>query len=234
MAVECYLERGKPFRAAISSTQGFFAPISVPDIKNAKVIIIGESRTDTLSYSVVVEQNKMFNYNSIALVDTGLNSIYRLVVIDSVGKKITATTQFLANPKLNAISWNYDTDSNAALTIYVADNPLTEDYYRVLVNKDSINSESKATFLYVDNTSVNPGTLEASLVTSHRFSKGDSVIVRVYALSKEYYSFLNSVELAKQVNGNPFVQPAQVVSNIMGGFGIFTSLQYVQKSVRIK
>ena len=62
---------------------------------------------------------------------------------------------------------------------------------------------------------MNPSTLEASLVTPYRFSKGDSVIVRVYALSKDYYSFLNSVELAKQVNGNPFVQPAQVVSNII-------------------
>jgi hypothetical protein len=67
-----------------------------------------------------------------------------------------------------------------------------------------------------------------------KFNKGDSIIVRVFALNRDYYLFLNSVELAKQVNGNPFVQPAQVVSNINGGFGIFTCLQYVTKGMRIK
>jgi len=234
LAVECYIEAGKPLKAAITTTQGFFDPLSIPDVKNARVIIATDNHVDTLKYSISVSSNKGFNYESSAVADSIIGTEYRLTVIDSLGKAITAVTKRKSSPPLPDISYSFAADSSVSLTIQFSDNPVTQDYYRVLVNKDSLTTELKASFLFQDIVRVNPATNEATLSTLNKFAKGDSLIVRVFTLNKDYYQFLNSVELAKQVNGNPFVQPAQVITNIQGGFGIFTSLQYVTKGIKIQ
>ncbi len=49
---------------------------------------------------------------------------------------------------------------------------------------------------------------------------GDIYYLEVLAISKEYYLYLQSVDSYNNSNGNPFAEPAQIVSNVNNGYGM--------------
>ena len=61
----------------------------------------------------------------------------------------------------------------------------------------------------------------------------DTVIVHLYHINKEWYDFLITVRKAKAGSSGPFVEPVNVISNVEGGLGIFTTLNSDFDSIRI-
>jgi hypothetical protein len=53
-------------------------------------------------------------------------------------------------------------------------------------------------------------------------------------LTEEHHNFKESVNNAQSSNGNPFGQPANIITNLTGGLGIFTALNFSEKNIVIK
>ncbi|MFO0434414.1 MAG: DUF4249 family protein, partial [Sphingobacteriaceae bacterium] len=70
--------------------------------------------------------------------------------------------------------------------------------------------------------------------TGYAFNPGDTVTARLYHLTEEHNSFTESVNNAQASNGNPFGQPANIITNLTGGIGVFTTLNFMEKNVIIQ
>ena len=58
--------------------------------------------------------------------------------------------------------------------------------------------------------------------TKYSFVRKDIVLLRLSHVDQQTYKFWRSVERMKDANSNPFSEPMNLVSNIDGGFGIWT------------
>ncbi len=227
LAVEGYVEPGKPIRVLVTETKSFFDPIGIPEIKDATVIISENGKPDTLKYGYTSANDKIWNYYTDKIADTTSGNTYTIKVLDIKGRVITATDILPKQPQIISYTYDYRSDSNISMKIILA--PTTEpSYYRVLYHNDSIIGDPVQSYLFEDFSRINPNTGNIEITTPYRWRKGEVCIVRVFRLSKAYYNFLNSVEQAKSINGNPFVQPTQVISNVNNGFGIFAAISYKQ------
>jgi hypothetical protein len=99
------------------------------------------------------------------------------------------------------------------------------------VQRDSVNNRAEIDYAADDNLSNGQA---AAFGTGYDFEKDDTVFVSLYHLEKPYYDFFNSVEAARDANGNPFAQPASVISTVQGGYGVFTNLVYDRKMIILK
>jgi len=57
--------------------------------------------------------------------------------------------------------------------------------------------------------------------TADYFHQGDTIIIKFCSIDQPHFEFLSSFEIASFNNGNPFVAPAQVQTNIEGGLGVW-------------
>ncbi|MFY8034240.1 MAG: DUF4249 domain-containing protein [Flexibacteraceae bacterium] len=227
LAVEGYVEPGKPIRVLVTETKSFFDPIGIPEIKDATVIISENGKPDTLKYGYTTANDKIWNFYTDKIADTTSGNTYTIKVLDAQGRLITATDIMQKKPQI--ISYNYDINEANFVSMKIVLAPTREpSYYRVLYHNDSIIGDPVQSYLFEDFNRINPKTGNIEITTPYRWRKGEVCIVRIFRLSKAYYNFLNSVEQAKSINGNPFVQPTQVISNINNGFGIFATIRYEQ------
>jgi hypothetical protein len=227
LAVEGYVEPGKPIRVLVTETKSFFDPIGIPEIKDATVIISENGKPDTLKYGYTTANDKIWNYYTDKIADTASGNTYTIKVLDTKGRVITATDILPKKPQIISYTYAYRSDSNISMKIILA-STAEPSYYRVLYHNDTIVGEPVQSYLFEDFTRINPSTGKIEITTPYRWRKGEVCIVRVFRLSKAYFNFLNSVEQAKSINGNPFVQPTQVISNVNNGFGIFAAISYKQ------
>ena len=65
----------------------------------------------------------------------------------------------------------------------------------------------------------------------YNYKVGDVLVCRLYNISKEYYDFLETMDDASSAASNPIARPARIISNVTGGFGIFTAVTYEEKIV---
>ena len=227
LAVEGYVEPGKPIRVLVTETKSFFDPIGIPEISNATVIITENGIPDTLIYGLISENDKVWNYYSDKNFDTTSGNSYTIKVLDKQGRIVSASDVLQKKPEI--ISSTYDIkDSNSVSMKIVLAQTVQPSYYRVLYHNDSIIGEPVQSYLFEDFTRRNPNTGNIEVTTPYRWRKGEKCVVRIFKLSKAYFNFLNSVEQAKSINGNPFVQPTQVISNIDNGFGVFATIRFKQ------
>ena len=80
---------------------------------------------------------------------------------------------------------------------------------------------------------LNDGT-NFTLGTSYIFDPGDRLFVTLYHFDRPYYLFRQSVNDARNANGNPFSQPSAIKSTVEGGIGVFTILSYERKRLYIR
>ena len=231
LVVECYLEKDKPYRMAVSESASYFASPELPDVNYATVRISSQGKVNELSYKIEVDEKyrKAFNYSSTNVFQPAPNEEYQLEVTDNQGRKVTGKTKFLPQVPIKEVEWKYGEDSlKAFLLIRFEDDPDVENYYRLQVHKDSLNSNSELDFSFNDDFKTGS---EITIGTGYNYEYGDTVYVTVYNIEKNYYDFLESVENAANANGNPFAQPARVKSTVEGGIGVFTTLVYDRKRI---
>jgi hypothetical protein len=233
--VECYLEKGKPFRMLLTESSSYFDTLAETTIKRATVVISDGRRRDTLKYNPMydLEYSKLYNFRNLRNLLPDTQAIYTLEVTDEKGRKMTGATRFLPTPKIDSIRWVFRTpsdpkDSAVSLRIWVKDAPQVENYYRLIVNVDSLDGGSNLDISLQDKLFDGKSF---PIGTSFRFKQNDTVNFRLYNIEKSYYDFLESVEDAQRSNGNPFVQPASAKSMVQGGFGTFTTLSGTQRQV---
>jgi len=235
LIVEGYLESGKPYRVAVHESAGYFDPPTAPLVPDAKVLITHNGRRIELEYKPKLDSKSGFIYthSSSEIMAGEPGDVYTIEVTDDSGRKITGSTTILPVVPIDTVEWRFNEkeEREALLLTSFQDDVNTSNYYRYITNLDSLNNGSEQD-IYTSDELTNGERV--SFGSAYSFDPGDTVIIRLYNIEKQYYEFLASTSNAKDANGNPFAQPSRIMSSVQGGMGIFTNLAVHQRTVIIE
>lgn len=231
LVVECYLEPGRPIRASVLESSAYFDEPVPPLVPDAEVYITThEGKRIQLNYKpVLVSSNGRFYTHTSTEIMTGEpGQTYYLEVVDGKGRKLTGYTKIQPKVPIDEVEWKFNDKDKAYLLTSFYDNASTDNYYRYLTHIDSLSAGSDRDLLTSDELT---NGKRVSYGSAYDYEEGDTLIVTLYHIEKQYYEFLSSISDAKSANGNPFAQPSKINSSVEGGIGIFTNLVYDQKTV---
>ncbi|WP_242927432.1 DUF4249 domain-containing protein [Pontibacter vulgaris] len=233
LVVECYLEPGKPLRATILESSAYFDDPQPPLVPDAEVFISHNGRRTKLSFKPFFdrEARKLYTHQHAELVTGKPGDIYSIEVIDGKGRKATGFTTILPTVPIDTVEWKFNDNEKAYLLTTFQDDANSRNFYRYMVHRDSLNTDSDRDFITDDDLTNGKRT---SYGSAYDYEKGDTLIITFFHIEKPYYDFLQSTSDAKNANGNPFSQPSKIKSTVQGGFGVFTNLAYDRKVVVIK
>lgn len=237
LAIECYLEHGKPYQLLLTESTSYFGDITLPNVANATVYIKYKNNIDTLKYKPAALDSiqKVYNYQSTKLVNFDSINDYELYIKDTKGREARAKTKFLAPVPIDSISWKFDnkegSKSRAYLFIRFKDNPKQNNYYRLMIQKSNLTSRPKTDFFFTDLLFGGQG----GVLTGYNFEDKDTLFVTLYHIDKQFYQFLDTSRDAARANANPFALPSGIITNIEGGgTGIFAALSFNRKRIIVK
>ena len=143
-----------------------------------------------------------------------------------------SNTRFLPPIPIDSsvITFN-DTDTIASYQIWFTDPGDQSNFYRHTLNKENLFKRPIQNFA-LDDRFFNGESIVFS--TGFELERGKTVITTLYHIDEAYHDFLETLDEAEGANGNPFGQPASIISNIEGGIGIFTALSYHRDSVLVE
>lgn len=227
MVVECYLEPGRPHQMLLTESAAFFDNPDVNLITDASVLIKYNDREVPLAFNLNFdnETGKVYTHRNGLPVPQDISGEISLEIDQpSTGRQIRAVSKVMPPVEINLIQPRYNPDSSRVLLLIgFADIPNERNYYRFVVQKDSLTASPEVSFTLNDDINDNGNIV---LGTGFAFERGDTAFVTVYHIEKAYFDFLESRDAAISANGNPFGQPAAIRSNVQGGTGIFTNLIY--------
>ncbi|WP_347158537.1 DUF4249 domain-containing protein [Pontibacter chitinilyticus] len=233
LVVECYLEPGKPMRMTVLESSSYFEAPQPGIVADAKVHIMHQGHTSELLYKPTYDEQtgRLYTHVSSDIMEGKPGDVYYLEVTDDLGRKVTGTTTILPQVPIDTIEWNFNDKDEAYLYTSFQDNAVTEDYYRYFVHQDSLHTDPKQISLVSDKLTNGNRTVFNS---AYNYGWGDVLIVTLFHVEKQYYDYLLSTSNARNANGNPFAQPAQIKSSVQGGIGIFTNLAFDRKVVIVQ
>lgn len=242
LVVECYLEKGKPIRLLLTESQPFLnTNFEIPEVKDAQIVVKNGINIYPLRYEIQMDtfHKKVYNYVSDIAIPNNPTGEFSLEIVDSKGRRITGKTQFLEDLPIKELKWEFEdanrepkNDSAKAYLLIRHNVSPSGNYYRFIVNKKKNNElTNQIDFIYRGITATNG---EVSIGTSYRFKDKDTLQVLLFHIERQFYTYLRSVENARDAAGNPFAQPSPIISAVQGGIGIFTTIQKDEKWVIIK
>jgi hypothetical protein len=206
-------------------------------VQNAVITISYHDKIDTLKFNPSYDSTiaKLYLYQANRITPFHYDTLYHLRIEEENGNVITAQTSLLKPVKIDTITTSYSSAEKGNVSIHVRfqDNPATTDYYRLIVTRNSLFGDGKnADDLWSD---VNLQTANMVMDVTDRFDRNDTLIVTLAHVSKEFYDFSTSVKQAEKANGNPFVQPSAIKSNVSGNaIGIFAGYTYSRDTIIVK
>lgn len=236
LVIEMYLEQGQPLRCLIMESLPYTDTAINKPINDALVIFSDGLKNDTLFHKINQDTvtGRYFNYYNPRYIPADSNKTYSLTVI-SKEKKISSQTKFSQRvPSIDSMIVRQsvtETDSFAVGLVFTDPVDRTN-YYRVLIGKDINYYRSDPTDFRMSDISFNGKAF--SFFSEPGYARKDTVTIRVYALNKEHYEYLESIGNARRSNLNPFSQPSRIKTNISGGLGIFTSILYTEQKLIVK
>ncbi len=237
LVVECYLEDGRPMRALISESTALLDTSTIPPlIFSALVVITHGTEIDTLlpfAY-VDVERRRAYNFGNRKIVRANYLSAtdYRIDVIDNRGRRASAVTHFIKPVEIDSLTPTFNNNNEAFCYTKFKDDPAAVNYYRLVLNKNSLNGSISLDQLINDNLANNNN--EVVYGSGYDFKSGDTIHARLFHLTPDYYNYLNTRETAIAALVNPFAVSGEIVSNIKGGLGVFAALSFTRTSVIVR
>ncbi|WP_161890617.1 DUF4249 domain-containing protein [Pontibacter russatus] len=237
LVVEGYLRPGEPIRVAVHESSGYFDPAISPLVPDSKVFITHNGRRIELEYKPKMDELTRFIYthSSSEEVEGVPGDVYTIEVSDDRGRMITGSTTLLPAVPIDTIEWRFNKaegeEEEALLLTSFQDDASTDNYYRYMVHRDSLTNGSEQDISNIDNLT---NGKRVTFGSGYMYDSGDTVIVTLYNMEKQYYDFLTSTSNARDANKNPFAQPSKIHSSVQGGLGIFTNLAYDRKVVVIE
>jgi hypothetical protein len=238
LVVEAYLENNRLPRVSVSESVPY---LSAPDAdlpKGVKVVLtLPNGRRDTLTYAPALNPNtnKGYTHTGRTRIVARPGDTFRLEVYDAQGRRVTGSATMPATVPLDSVEYKFNDLSDSQRKAFVLarfrDPANTVDFYRYQVHKRSVATDPEVEYTVEDRLS---NGQPLSLGTSYQFAPNDTVFVTLYHLDRPYFQFLQSVEDARNANGNPFAQPSAIRSTVEGGLGIFTILNYQRQRIILK
>jgi len=229
--VECYLQDSLPPRLLLSQTQQYFDEITLSPI-NAGIVELETPSGDVIQLKsgtyIDADARKVYNWAADVPIYLKAGQIWKLRASDTNGHVISATSIVMQKIVPDSIVYiARDNDTAVFCTSWQKDPPGQVNYYRLIVNQDTLSAPAKDDILFADN--FRDGQ-QFPIRTGFSLALNRTLFVRLYSVEPTYYAFLASVSRAQRNNGNPFAQPNRLQSAIQGGYGVFTTLVYAQKS----
>jgi hypothetical protein len=235
MVLEFYLENNKTLNCLLQESINYTDTSRFKLIDNALVILSYNGLSDTLFNTFYFDPKfqKVYNYHNPKIFQLQPNIEYQIYVKDSKGRVMTGKTKLNNVVPIDTLVYNYDASNKAAVGLIFRDARATKNYYRIVAYKDVpiVNEGDVWDITFNDNLFNGE---QFSFYTGYAFNPGDTVTGRLYHLTEEHNSFTESVNNAQASNGNPFGQPANIITNLTGGIGVFTTLIYSEKKIIIK
>jgi len=238
LVAECYLENNVTPRLTVTETVPYLSTIETLTLPEVTVILTLPNGThDTLQYSPGQDRRTRKTYTHISRrrLSAKPGDTFRLDITDKTGRHLTGTATMPTPIPIDTVEWKFndkpEDERQAYLTASFRDPANTTDYYRFQIHESRINKDPESDY-NVDDRLTNGQNV--TLGTSYRFNPQDTLIVTLYHLDQAYYQFMESVDNARQANGNPFAQPSAIRSTVQGGVGVFTVLNYQRKTVILK
>jgi len=233
LVVESYLLPDQPFSALLTRSSSYFAPFATDNaefldntlVSGANVTITHKGTTYQLNNRLVFNpiQGKVFNYVAEENVPMDYDDEFELRIETEEGQVVTATTRLLPVVPIDSLVVEFnETDTLARVLTYFTDDLEQENFYRRIfsVGMDSLEQDFVVDDRFVDSSKVVFGT-------AYDYAVGDTVQSLLYHIDEDYFNFQNSILNAAAANGNPFVQPSSIISNVRGEgnpIGIFTGI----------
>lgn len=236
IVVEGYLEPGRPYSLLLTRSAPFFEPF--PDLDNeffndllvsdAEVEITHRGQVIRLANEVGVDRptRKVYNYRSRQIVPADFEAPFDLDIRTAEGETIRSSTRLLPPVPIDSVVVEFQAgDTLARVLTYLTDPGGVPNYYRRVLHRSSLDSLPEQDF------STDDRFIENLVVfgTDFKYAEGDTLINTIYHIEEPYFDFLQTVGSAAAANGNPFVQPSPVQSNLegsAGAIGIFTGITY--------
>jgi hypothetical protein len=234
LVVESYLIPGKQLTATVLESSSYFDTPTIPLVPDAEVYITtpaGE-RIQLQYKPAFIEGGNAYTHISSKRLEGKPGDVYALEVKDGKGRHVTGFTTILPQIPIEEIVWKFNDKGKAYLLTSFQDNPNVKNYYRYITQLSAKDGDSDTRDFAASDEFTNGE--RTSYGSGYEYEQGDTLLVSLYHIEKQYYDFLNSTEDAKDANGNPFAQPSKVISSVQGGIGIFTNLIYDRKKVIIE
>jgi hypothetical protein len=235
MVLEFYLEDDKSLHCLLQESIVFTDATQYKLIDSAFIVLMYDGQKDTLHNTIFFDPQfqKIYNYHNPKRIQLEANIDYEVYVRDRNGREMTGKTRLLDPIPIDSLVYSYNSDNQAAVGLLFTDFGDKENYYRIVAYKDSlvVNQDNVWDITFEDNLF---NGSQFSFYTGYAFNPGDTVIGRLYHLTEEHNQFAESVNDAQASNGNPFAQPANILSNLTGGIGIFTTLSYTEVKLFIQ
>lgn len=229
MVVECYLEPGNKYRLSLYESVSYLKEPRLPVIYGAEVYITHNLDTVRLFNALVerTDTNVGYNYMSNRKVPFDYNSDFNLFVKDAKGRVVTSVCRIPKPFNFSSASYGLNERQQAFLSFKILSS--TDKYFRIFTNKNFLSFETmKWQQIFKSEKEVD------EVYSPYVYEKGDSVIVTLVSLEKQYFDFLNTFKQATISAIDPFSQPINVESNINGGLGIFAGYSYTRQKLYIK
>jgi Domain of unknown function (DUF4249) len=238
LVTECYLENGQLPRVTVTETVPYLAdpaPVLLADVTVRLTLANGQ--VETLRYAPGFDRTTRKAYTHIGArrLVARPGDVFSLEVTDTKGRRVTGTATTPTRIAIDSLEYKFNDRPVEEREAYVLTNfrdPAgVGDYYRLQIHRDSIGPEPEIDYDVEDRLSDGQAF---TLGTSYRFDNNDTLLVTLYHFDRPYYLFRQSVQDARNANGNPFAQPSAIKSTVEGGVGVFTVLSYDRKQVIIR
>ncbi len=248
--VEVYLTPGQKFTLLLTRSAGFFDSFQLDNQQFVENTFV-DSAEVTIRYAdqVIEFENEtgfdfvtgqVSNYESEELVPENYADSFFLDIRFPDGTVAKGATVLLPPVPIdsNAVVYNdaipADADTLARIITYFTDPDSSRtNRFRQILTYSPLDSTVEQNLVFTDRFADRdsfgaPSTFE--------FPAGDTIYVYLAHVDRDYELYFNSVEAGVASNGNPFVQPSAILSNVSGSanpIGIFTGYSYVVDTVII-
>ena len=237
IVIEGWIEQGKPATVVITKNSPYFDTVNINTliemfIKDAKVTISDGTNSEELVYTQNGFAWPLVYYKGSTLLGE-IGKTYSIKV-EANGKTLTAETNITHAPVLDSLWFKLDAnqDSLGYAWLRFTDPGNETNYYRLFTkrlgkdadfipNYGSVSDDKYFNGLTFD-FNIFRGELSYSNPDINRdemgyFKLGDTIVMRVCSINKEHYNFWRAAEQAILTGSNPFVSPASIPTNIIGG-----------------
>jgi len=230
LAVECYLEDGKPMRAFLSQSVGYFENESI-DMKGAYFKISSPDGDHVLKNENIEDPDykKFYNYVSENTINIKPGDVLEVFVEDELGRKIRGTTKALEKVEIDTVMYKFHNSNQTSPIIFFHDDPNEKNYYRLTFSK--LKSGIIEQDLVIDDYLFNGNGI---LNAGYSFYRGDHIEINLFHIDEKYYEYLKSIQGAKNANFSAFTQPYPISSTVDEGIGVFTVLIYDRITMKLE
>lgn len=238
LVVECYLEPNRVPRMSVTESGSYLAEPTPKIPQDVKVVLtLPSGRHDTLDFKpgINLATGKAYTHIGRSRISASPGQTFQLEAYDTQGRRVTGSATMPAIVPIDKVEWKFNDLSGEQRKAYVTtqfrDPGNTVDFYRFQIHKSTVATDPEVEYTIEDR--LNNGT-NYTLGTSYEFQTNDTLFVTLYHLNQPYFQFLQSVEEARNANGNPFAQPSAVRSTVEGGIGVFTVLSYQRQRIIVR